>query len=56
VSETFLREQIAFCSDYYMQVRPGSREAAACIRDQQRFRDQLARLLRQKRALRAKKP
>lgn len=47
--EAFLRQQISYCTDYYRQVRPGSRAAAEVIADQQRFRCELAALLRQQR-------
>lgn len=47
--EAFLRRQIAYCTDYYRQVRPASRVAAEVVSDQKAFRDELAALLRTKR-------
>lgn len=48
--EAFLRQQIGYCTDYYRQVRPGSRAAAEVAADQHRFRSELAALLRARRA------
>ena len=52
-NEEFLRQQISYCTDYYRQVRPGSRASAEVIADQQQFRRELAALLRQQRKQRA---
>jgi hypothetical protein len=46
------REQIQFCADAYMQVRPGSRAAAEIIKDQQFWRVELAAALRAERTTR----
>jgi len=46
------REQIQFCTDAYMQVRPGSRAAAEIIKDQQFWRGELAAALRAERTAR----
>jgi hypothetical protein len=45
----FLREQIDLCTQYYLQVRPGSRAAAEVCRDMQSLRDELATALRSER-------
>lgn len=47
--QAFLREQIAFCTQYYMQVRPGSRAAASACDDMGNFRNRLAAVIREER-------
>lgn len=49
-TEEFVRQQIEFCRDYYMQVRPGSREARETVERMGQLRTELARLIRARRA------
>lgn len=42
----FLRDQLMMNLECYMQVRPGSRAAAECVRDRKTLRDELAQRLR----------